>query len=155
MITDQTRILILCTGNSCRSQMAEGLFRFHLLERGVDEAAAGVRSAGIETHGLNPKAVAAMAERGIDISHHQSTNLSEYLTDRFDYIITVCDNAAERCPSFPGGGERLHWPFDDPARAVGSEAEIAAQFALIRDRIEARIVEWLDRQMAGSGLTRP
>lgn len=144
MITDRTSVLILCTGNSCRSQMAEGFLRYHLLQRGLPGAAKAVRSAGIETHGLNPRAVQAMAERGIDIAHHRSTNLSEYLDQRFDFIITVCDNAAERCPSFPGQGVRLHWPFEDPARAAGSEAEIAGQFARVRDQIEARIVAWLD-----------
>jgi arsenate reductase len=123
--------------------MAEGFIRQFLQERELHRAAAQVRSAGIETHGLNPKALKVMAEVGVDISTHQSTNLHEYLTDRFDYIITVCDNAARNCPVFPGGGERLHWPFEDPARATGTEEEILDKFREVRDQIKKKTGDWL------------
>ncbi len=137
MINDTTRILVLCTGNSCRSQMAEGLFRTELAGRGLAKAAAAVRSAGIEPHGVNPIAVSVMAEIGIDISSHTSKDLRQFLGDTFDYIITVCDNAAERCPVFPGGGERLHWPFPDPA---GGTVE---QFRSVRDAIRQKVAAWV------------
>lgn len=143
MLTNDTRILILCTGNSCRSQMAEGFVRQFLIERELHKAAAAVRSAGIETHGLNPRAVTVMAEAGVDISGHKSTNLREYINDRFDYIITVCDNAARNCPIFPGEGEKLHWPFEDPAAATGSEEVILAEFRRVRDQIKKRFGDWL------------
>jgi len=143
MLNDDTRILILCTGNSCRSQMAEGFARQFLIERELHNAAAAVRSAGVETHGLNPKAVKVMAEVGVDISGHKSTNLREYLNDRFDFVITVCDNAARNCPVFPGKGERLHWPFQDPASATGSEEEILGEFRKVRDQIKQQVGNWL------------
>jgi arsenate reductase (thioredoxin) len=143
MLTDDTKILILCTGNSCRSQMAEGFIRQFLVERELHKAAKAVCSAGIETHGLNQRAVKVMAELGVDISAHLSTNLKEYLGDRFDYIITVCDNAARNCPIFPGGGERLHWPFEDPAAAEGSEDEILDEFRRVRDQIKKETGDWL------------
>ena len=131
------RILVLCTGNSCRSQMAEGFFRHYGLDRVM------VRSAGLEPHGVNPNAVRVMAEVGIDISGHTSEHLNTYLNDGFDYVITVCDNAAANCPVFPGGGKRLHWPFDDPAGAVGSDDEVLAEFRRVRDAIGRRIQSWL------------
>lgn len=143
------KILILCTGNSCRSQMAEGFFRHYLTNAGERESADSVRSAGLEPHGVNPMAVAAMAELGIDISDHTSDHLQKFLNDEFDYIITVCDNAAANCPAFPGPGERIHWPFDDPAVAVGSDDEIMAEFRRVRDEIGARIIAWLDEVIAG------
>ena len=141
MISNGTRILVLCTGNSCRSQMAEGFFRRRLEEAGFREAT--VRSAGLEPHGLNPRAVIVMKEAGIDISGQRSTSLEEYLSDEFDFVITVCDNAAEHCPVFPGKGERLHWPFEDPAGATGSESEILDKFREVRDLIDARIKNWV------------
>jgi arsenate reductase (thioredoxin) len=147
MITDETRILVLCTGNSCRSQMAEGFFRHYLNQRGLKRAAAFVRSAGLETHGLNPKAIRVMSEIGIDISGHTSNDLQEYLGDSFDYVITVCDNAAKNCPIFPGKGRRLHWPFDDPAGATGKEDEILDEFRRIRDQILQRVRSWLDGEL--------
>ena len=133
-------VLVLCTGNSCRSQMAEGFFRkaFGESDRVV--------SAGIEAHGLNPRAVKVMLEAGIDISSHASDILTRYLSDSFDYVITVCDNAAENCPIFPGGGKRLHWPFDDPAKATGSEEEILGEFRRVRDEIRDKIQDWLTSQ---------
>lgn len=121
--------LVLCTGNSCRSQMAEGWLR-HFLGEG-----ARVESAGIEAHGLNPRAVAAMAEVGIDISSQTSNRIEDFEGERFDYVVTVCDNARENCPVFPGAGRMVHHAFPDPADATGSEEEIAETFARVRDRI--------------------
>jgi arsenate reductase len=126
--------------------MAEGFFRRILTEKGLDKAAEAVRSAGTEQHGLNPRAVNTMAEVGVDISGHTSDNVQQYLNDHFDYVITVCDNAAEACPVFPGDVSRLHWPFDDPAKATGTEDEIMAEFGRVRDEIRARIAGWLDEQ---------
>lgn len=143
MISDETRILVLCTGNSCRSQMAEGFLRHHLSRLGFETAAAAVRSAGLETHGLNPLAVKVMDESDGDISGHRSELLELYLNDRFDYVITVCGHAAKHCPTFPGPATRLHWPFDDPAQATGSESEILDEFRRVRDQIEKKVVAWL------------
>ena len=136
-------VLILCTGNSCRSQMAEGFFRKRLKETYPDDEH-HVFSAGTDPHGINPNAVEVMNEIGIDISSHNSEHLSIYINDRFDYIITVCDNAAENCPVFPGGGERMHWPFYDPALATGEKEEILNSFRKVRDQIDRKIVEWLN-----------
>jgi arsenate reductase len=130
-------VLILCTGNSARSQMAEGLLR----------ALAGDRfevfSAGSKPSSVNPLAIAAMDERGIDIRSHRSKHLNEYLAQPFDYVITVCDNAAEACPLFPGPARRIHWSFPDPAAVEGSEAERLASFRQVRDAIEAQLKIWL------------
>ena len=123
--------------------MTEGFLRHHLSRLGFPEAAAVVRSAGLEIHGLNPLAVKVMGESGRDISGHRSKSLELYLNDQFDYIITVCDHAAEHCPTFPGQAKRLHWPFDDPAKAVGSESEVLDEFRRVRDQIEQKIVAWL------------
>ena len=131
------RVLILCTGNSARSQMAEGLLR--RMAGGQME----VFSAGTQTSVVNPLAVRAMADRGLDISGHRSKHLSEFQAQPFDYVITVCDRAAETCPIFPGPAERLHWGFPDPAAAPGSEAERLAVFAQVRDAIEAQLKQWL------------
>ncbi len=124
------KILVLCTGNSCRSQMAEGYLRHFA---GSD---AEVYSAGIEAHGVNPRAVATMREDGIDISGHTSNRVDEYAGVAFDYVLTVCDNARERCPYFPARVQLLHHNFPDPAKATGTEAEIAAQFRRVRDQIK-------------------
>lgn len=123
-------ILVLCTGNSCRSQIAEGYLRHFAGEK------AQVYSAGIETHGVNPRAVAIMKEDGIDISQHTSNHVDEYLGIDFDYVITVCDNAQERCPVFPSKAKKLHQNFPDPAKAKGSEEEIMAEFRRVRDMIK-------------------
>jgi arsenate reductase len=131
------RVLILCTGNSARSQMAEGLLR--RMAGGQME----VFSAGTQTSVVNPLAVRAMADRGLDISGHRSKHLSEFQAQPFDYVITVCDRAAESCPIFPGPAERLHWDFPDPAAAQGSEAERLATFVQVRDAIEAQLKQWL------------
>ena len=124
------RILILCTGNSCRSQMAEGYIKKFAGDK------AEVYSAGIETHGVNPRAIQIMKEDGIDISHHTSNNMNEYRDIHFDYVITVCDNANERCPFFPSNAKKLHHNFPDPAKATGSEEQIMQQFREVRDMIK-------------------
>jgi arsenate reductase len=131
------RVLILCTGNSARSQMAEGLL-FHLAGDRYD-----VSSAGTKPSLVNPLAVQAMAERGIDIHAHRSKHLSEFLSQPFDYVITVCDDAAEQCPVFPGRAERLHWSFPDPASVTGGDLERLAVFRAVRDAIETRLRSWL------------
>ena len=123
------KILVLCTGNSCRSQMAEGYLRKFA---GAD---ADVYSAGVETHGLNPKAVQVMKEDGVDICGHTSNNISEYRDIDFEYVITVCDNANERCPVFPSTAKKFHHNFPDPAKAKGSEEEVMAEFRRVRDQI--------------------
>jgi arsenate reductase len=122
------KILVLCTGNSCRSQMAHGFLK----QREDLE----VYSAGVETHGVNPRAIASMQEVDIDISHHTSNNLEEYLGIAFDMIFTVCDNANERCPVFPGNARRVHHNFPDPAKATGTEDEIMASFRATRDEVQ-------------------
>ncbi|TGM63520.1 arsenate reductase ArsC [Leptospira meyeri] len=122
-------ILILCTGNSCRSQMAEGWMRFY----GKDKA--NVYSAGIETHGVNPNAIATMQDVGIDISNHTSNHINEYKDIPFDFIITVCDHAKENCPYFPSNAKRFHHNFSDPSKLVGTEEEVRAAFAKTREEI--------------------
>jgi arsenate reductase len=123
-------ILVLCTGNSCRSQIAEGYLRHYAGER------ANIYSAGVETHGVNPRAISIMNEVGIDISNHTSNHVDEYANIDFDFIITVCDNAKERCPYFPSKAERFHYNFPDPAKAVGTEEEIAKEFRAVRVLID-------------------
>ncbi|WP_176028461.1 arsenate reductase ArsC [Aquimarina sp. TRL1] len=124
------KILVLCTGNSCRSQMAEGYLRHFAKE------ATTIYSAGVETHGVNPRAISIMKEDGIDISSHTSNNLDEYLDITFDYILTVCDNAKERCPFFPGKAERFHYNFFDPSKITGTEEEIHKAFEKTRNEIK-------------------
>ncbi|NTW01999.1 MAG: arsenate reductase ArsC [Oscillochloris sp.] len=131
-----TRVLILCTGNSARSQMAEGLLR-HLGGDSFD-----VYSAGSAPSIVNPMAITAMAERGIDISAQRSKHLNEFLHQPFDYVITVCDNAAESCPLFPGRATRLHWSFPDPA-AVEDPAERMNAFRSVREGLATRFQEWM------------
>lgn len=123
-------ILILCTGNSCRSQIAEGYLRHFAGDR------AQIYSAGVETHGVNPRAVAVMAEDGIDLSGHTSNHVNEYVNIPFDHVITVCDHAQERCPIFPGQAQRWHHNFPDPAKATGSEEEIMDEFRRVRAMIK-------------------
>ena len=133
-------ILVLCTGNSCRSQIAEGYLRFFA------KGNANIYSAGIETHGVNPKAIQVMKEDGIDISNHTSKTIDELLNSppfrggvrggAFDFIITVCDNAKENCPYFPSKAKRFHQNFPDPAKARGSEEEILQSFRKVRDMIK-------------------
>ncbi|WP_136668129.1 arsenate reductase ArsC [Flavobacterium sp. H122] len=124
-------ILVLCTGNSCRSQIAHGYLDFFLKDK-----EAKVYSAGVETHGVNPKAIVVMMEDGIDISNHTSNNVNEYTGIDFDYIITVCDNANERCPYFPSTAKRFHYNFPDPAKALGTEEENFSEFRRVREMIK-------------------
>lgn len=130
-MNDVKKILVLCTGNSCRSQIAEGYLRHFAGNR------ATVYSAGVETHGVNPKAIVTMHEDGIDISMHTSNHVDEYSTIDFDFVITVCDNAKERCPFFPTRAQRFHHNFPDPAKATGSQTEIDAHFSSVRELIKA------------------
>jgi arsenate reductase (thioredoxin) len=123
-------ILVLCTGNSCRSQIAEGYLKHFAGDK------ANVYSAGVETHGVNPKAIATMQKDGIDISYHTSNNILEYTGIEFDYVITVCDNAKERCPYFPTKAQKFHYNFPDPAKASGTEQEIEAAFDSVRNLIK-------------------
>ncbi|TGK31727.1 arsenate reductase ArsC [Leptospira gomenensis] len=125
----KSKILVLCTGNSCRSQIAEGWLRHYA------GAASDIYSAGIETHGVNPRAVATMKEAGIDISGHTSNHINEYRNLEFDYILTVCDHARENCPYFPSKALRFHRNFPDPAKVVGSEAQIENEFRTVREMI--------------------
>ncbi|MEY3619886.1 MAG: hypothetical protein RLZZ391_252 [Bacteroidota bacterium] len=124
------KILVLCTGNSCRSQLAEGYLRHYAGDK------AKVYSAGVETHGVNPRAIATMKEDGIDISEHTSNNILEYTGIDFDYVITVCDNAKERCPYFPSNAQKFHYNFPDPAKATGTETEIMKAFSDVRTMIK-------------------
>ena len=137
MTGSKTRVLFLCTGNSCRSQMAEGWLR-HL---GGDRFE--VDSAGIEAHGLNPRAVAVMREAGVDISHQQSKVLDAARLARTDLLVTVCGHADETCPAVPATCRREHWPFEDPAQAVGNEEEVMATFRRVRDAIRRRVEAFL------------
>ena len=124
------KILILCTGNSCRSQMAEGYLRHFAKDR------AEVYSAGVEIHGVNPRAIETMKEDGIDISSHTSNNIDEYRNIDFDFVITVCDSARERCPFFPSSAKKFHHNFPDPAKTSGSEEEIKEKFKNVRQQIK-------------------
>lgn len=134
---EKRRVLILCTGNSARSQMAEGLFRQLGGERYE------VFSAGTQPSIVRPEAIAVLAEIGIDISGQRSKSVDEFAGQRLDLVITVCDNAKESCPVFPGRTERLHWPFEDPAHVEGSEDERKAAFRKVRDQIRQRIQVFL------------
>lgn len=124
------KILVLCTGNSCRSQIAHGYLNYF----GADKAE--VYSAGIETHGVNPRAVTIMKEDGIDISHHTSNNVDEYKNIDFDFVITVCDNAKENCPYFSTKAKKFHQNFPDPAKANGTGEQIMNEFRRVREMIK-------------------
>ena len=128
-MSERRRVLILCTGNSARSQMAEGLLR-HLADHRFE-----VISAGVAPTRVRPEAITAMREIGIDISAHRSKSLSEFSGQGFDYVITVCDNANEHCPVFPGNTKRIHWSFDDPAAAEGDQEVRLTVFRRVRDEI--------------------
>lgn len=123
------KILVLCTGNSCRSQIAEGYLRYFAGDK------AEVYSAGIETHGVNPKATDVMKRDGIDISVHTSNNIAEYMDIDFDYVITVCNNAKESCPYFPSHAIKLHHNFPDPAKTTGTEEQVMEAFREVREMI--------------------
>lgn len=124
------KVLVLCTGNSCRSQIAEGYLRNFAGD------VADIYSAGIETHGVNQKAIQTMKADGIDISGHTSNHINEYMDIEFDYIITVCDHAKESCPYFPSKAVKLHQNFPDPAKATGTESEIDVEFERVRNIIK-------------------
>ena len=142
--TSKPLVLILCTGNSCRSHMAEGILR----------AAAGdileVHSAGSQPSGfVHPKAITALAEIGIDISSHTSKSMNDFLDHDIETVITVCGNADQACPVFPGPVHRHHWPFDDPAHATGTEEEILAEFRRVRDEIQTAFLAYAARLRNG------
>src|SRR5476651_1936822 len=130
-------ILVLCTGNSCRSQIAHGYLQLFAGNK------ARVYSAGIETHGVNPKAIQVMAQDGVDISKHTSNNVDEYIDIPFDSVITVCDNANEACPFFPGKVERFHQNFPDPAKAKGTDEEVMNEFRRVRDMIKVYSADFI------------
>lgn len=129
------KILFLCTGNSCRSQMAEGW------ARKVGGSSLEVRSAGIEAHGQNPRAIAVMQEKGVDITGQESTKLSDELLQWADLAVTVCGHADENCPVLPSGTSKIHWPLDDPAKATGTEEKVMSVFRASRDDIKRRVQE--------------
>jgi|SRR5271165_1924012 len=133
------RVLILCTGNSARSQMAEGILRHDFGDQ------FDVFSAGTKPSHVRPEAIEAMSELGIDLSGHRSKSVDEFLGQEFDYVITVCDNAKESCPIFPGRTQRIHWSFEDPAGVQGSEEERTAAFRRIRDQIRAHFAEFIPK----------
>lgn len=138
------KILVLCTGNSCRSQIAEGYLR-HFANGNAE-----VYSAGVETHGVNPKAIAIMQEDGIDISNHTSNNIDEYFDIDFDFVITVCDNAKERCPFFPTKAKKFHHNFSDPAKATGTDEEINEQFRQVRQQIKEYCERFVAENLKGN-----
>ena len=138
------KILVLCTGNSCRSQIAEGYLRHFA------NGTAEVYSAGVETHGVNPKAIAIMQEDGIDISNHTSNNIDEYYDIDFDFVITVCDNAKERCPFFPTKAKKFHHNFSDPAKAKGTDEEINEQFREVRQQIKEYCERFIAENLKGN-----
>ena len=137
-MTERKRVLILCTGNSARSQMAEGLLRDLADDRFE------VASAGVSPTQVRPEAITAMREIGIDVSHHRSKSVDEFAEQEFDYVITVCDNANEQCPMFPGNTKRIHWSFDDPAAVTGDELERLTEFRRVRDEILHRLRLFVD-----------
>ena len=132
-------ILFLCTGNSCRSQMAEGWAKWY------GRPLFDIQSAGIESHGKNPRAIAVMKEAGVDISNQESTKVSNDMLAQADLVVTVCGHADEHCPVLPPGTAKEHWPLEDPAKAQGSEDEIMNQFRASRDDIESRVKDLLQR----------
>ena len=135
--TGKTRVLFLCTGNSCRSQMAEGLLR-ELAGNDFE-----ISSAGISPTRVNPMAVRVMAEAAVDITSQRSKSVDEMIGKEFDYVITVCDNAREACPVFPAAAKQLHWSFEDPAEATGTEEERVAVFRHVRDAISERLGDFV------------
>lgn len=135
------KVLVLCTGNSCRSQIAEGYLKYFAGNK------AQIYSAGIETHGVNPKAIEIMKRDGIDISAHTSNNVNEYTDIDFDFVITVCDNAKESCPYFPGKAVKLHYNFPDPAKAKGSEEEVMQQFTEVREMIKQYAQNFVNKNL--------
>ncbi len=138
------RVLFLCTGNSCRSQMADGIINHDFAGR------VAAFSAGTEPHGLNPKAVEVMAEIGIDISANSSDHISKYEGQDFDYVITLCGDANDKCPLFFGGVKRIHMGFEDPPKATGSEEEVMNVYRRVRDEIRSQLGDYFRSELAGS-----
>lgn len=134
-------VLVLCTGNSCRSQIAEGYLRYFAFDK------ANSYSAGIQTHGVNPKAIEIMKKDGIDISKHTSNNINEYLDIDFDFVITVCDKAKQSCPYFPTKAVKLHYNFPDPGKAEGTDQEIMEQFREVREMIRKYIKNFVNESL--------
>jgi len=137
------KVLFLCTGNSARSQMAEALLQLEAARRPAGVAPLEACSAGTAPKGVHPLTIAALAELGVDWRTSRSKHIEEFLPAPPDLVISVCDNAKESCPTFPARVERLHWPFEDPAAAVGSDAERLAVFRRVRDEIRSRIQQWI------------
>lgn len=134
------KVLVLCTGNSCRSQMMHGYIKQFAPTDWM------VKSAGVEVHGLNSRAVKVMTEDGVDIAHHTSNHIDEYLDLHFDYVITVCDHAREACPWFPTSAVLIHHSFHDPAKATGTEKEILTEFRRVRDEIKAFAKTFIEKR---------
>jgi len=134
------KVLFLCTGNSCRSQMAEGFLRSLAAERFE------VSSAGVKPTSVNPLAIKVMQEAGVDISRQESKSVSLFLNQHFDFVITVCDNARQACPFFPGKYKLVHWDIEDPAEAQGSQEEKLAVFRKIRERIRERVASFIENE---------
>jgi len=147
-MSEPVRVLVLCTGNSARSQMAEGIIR----NLGADRFE--VHSAGTRPQGVNPLAVLVMEEIGVDITGHRSKSVDEFRGQEFDYVITVCDNAAENCPVFPGKTRRLHWGFEDPAAAEGSDEERLEAFRRVRDLMRGRFAAFVEAPLLAIGADR-
>lgn len=137
-------VLFLCTGNSCRSQIAEGWLR------ALGGGAVSAQSAGIEAHGKNPRAIAIMQEAGIDISGQESTIVTHDMIAAANVVVTVCGHADEQCPVLPSGVRKLHWPLSDPAKATGTEEQIMAEFRATRNDIEKRVRGLLEDLMENS-----
>jgi arsenate reductase (thioredoxin) len=136
-ILSMKNILVLCTGNSCRSQIAHGYLKAFTADK------ANVYSAGVEAHGVNPRAIQIMREDGIDISEHTSNNVLEYTDIPFDFVITVCDHAKEVCPYYPSNAEKFHYNFPDPAKVVGTEEEITRSFTEVREMIKKYCLQFV------------
>ncbi len=141
------KVLVLCTGNSCRSQIAEGYLRHFA------GGNAQIYSAGIETHGVNPRAIKVMHESGIDISSHTSNNINEYMDIDFDFVITVCDNAKESCPYFPTKAKKIHYNFPDPAKATGTEDEIMDRFKMVSEMIKSYCFDFVQENLKDEVIT--
>lgn len=141
------KVLVLCTGNSCRSQIAEGYLR-HFADNDAQ-----IYSAGIETHGVNPRAIKVMRESGIDISDHTSNNINEYMDIDFDFVITVCDNAKESCPYFPTKAKKFHYNFPDPAKATGTEEEIMERFRMVSEMIKSYCFDFVQENLKDNVIT--
>lgn len=143
-MSDNKRVLFLCTGNSCRSQMAEGFAKTLGIDPSVE-----IISAGVDAQGVNPMAVKVMAEDGVDISAQESTNVTEQMVAEADLVITLCGHADAQCPPLPPTTERRHWPIDDPAQATGSEAEVLAAFRDARDEIKDQLFGLVNELRSG------